>query len=347
MGQIKFNHDKAYFGAANGYQGFRSRFGEIFDSYTMEKIYVLKGGPGTGKSTLLKKVLGHAWPSGYFKEAIFCSSDPDSLDGAIISNGDRRVAILDGTAPHERDAVIPGAVDEIINLGEGFDIAALDGKRDEIRALTAKKKSAYKSAYSRLGIAGKVFESIKSNCLNNRYYIEAEIALRDICASNSSAVFDSFSTLYTSAFCSRGHYKITHTLPREYKHIRLGGDGIGEYVLMQKIMDMLPQKSIKEIHLSPLSDEKIERIITADTCYEITDSEHDIYLGYKIDESDEGMKELLTMHDAALRMAESEFKRASYYHFELEKLYGAAMSFSVCEAAFRRIIAGIDSALAH
>ena len=56
MEQIKFGYDRAYFGAANGYSGFRSQFGEIFNSHNMEKLYILKGGPGTGKSTLLKRI---------------------------------------------------------------------------------------------------------------------------------------------------------------------------------------------------------------------------------------------------------------------------------------------------
>ena len=36
-----------YFGAANSYNGFISYFDKIFDSKEYDKIYVLKGGPGT------------------------------------------------------------------------------------------------------------------------------------------------------------------------------------------------------------------------------------------------------------------------------------------------------------
>ena len=41
-----------YFAAANSYRGFISYFDKIFPSTEFEKIFVLKGGPGTGKTTV-------------------------------------------------------------------------------------------------------------------------------------------------------------------------------------------------------------------------------------------------------------------------------------------------------
>ena len=51
------SHTREFFASANGYTGFRSYFDEIFDSRDYTAIYVLKGGPGTGKSTLLKVLI--------------------------------------------------------------------------------------------------------------------------------------------------------------------------------------------------------------------------------------------------------------------------------------------------
>ena len=107
-----------YFAAANGYGGFRSYFKEIFPSEKFESVYVIKGGPGTGKSSMMKKIADRLTESGVECDRIFCSSDPHSLDGIIASHNGLSVAMIDATAPHERDAVIPGAIDEIINLGD-------------------------------------------------------------------------------------------------------------------------------------------------------------------------------------------------------------------------------------
>lgn len=38
-----------YFAAANSGEGFYSFFGEVFDRKQLDKIYLLRGGPGTGK----------------------------------------------------------------------------------------------------------------------------------------------------------------------------------------------------------------------------------------------------------------------------------------------------------
>ena len=43
-----------YFLAANSGQGFYSKFGECYDAHNGWKAYVIKGGPGTGKSSLMK-----------------------------------------------------------------------------------------------------------------------------------------------------------------------------------------------------------------------------------------------------------------------------------------------------
>ncbi|HBJ19215.1 MAG TPA: hypothetical protein DDY70_05720, partial [Clostridiales bacterium] len=146
---------RRYFAAANGYRGFRSYFPRVFDSSAYRRIFVLKGGPGTGKSSLMKKIT-RAFPDGAYRtEAIFCSSDPDSLDGVIVESKRGRVAVLDGTAPHERDAVIPGAIDEIVNLGEAWNAGALEARREEILSLTKEKSARYRDAYSYLAAFGK------------------------------------------------------------------------------------------------------------------------------------------------------------------------------------------------
>ena len=98
---------------ANGFVGF---FPHILSIRDANRIYVTKGGPGVGKSTLMKRIGQAAQDRGYAVEYFHCSSDPDSLDAIHIPA--LRVAMLDGTAPHVVDPQMPGAVDGITNLGE-------------------------------------------------------------------------------------------------------------------------------------------------------------------------------------------------------------------------------------
>ena len=78
---------KSFFGATNGYSGFKSNFERIFGYPEVEKLFIIKGGPGTGKSTLMRKI-EERYSNRFDTTIILCSSDPGSLDGVIISGPD-------------------------------------------------------------------------------------------------------------------------------------------------------------------------------------------------------------------------------------------------------------------
>ncbi len=111
----------------------------------MERVFVLKGGPGTGKSTLMRKIAYNMSERGYDIELWQCSSDNDSIDGTIIPA--LSIAIVDGTAPHVVDPVYPGAVDEIVNLGNHWNQELLRQHKDEIKELTQNISACFAEAY--------------------------------------------------------------------------------------------------------------------------------------------------------------------------------------------------------
>ena len=49
------NKSRHYFAAANTADGFVSFFDSVFNNRNISKVYILKGGPGVGKSTIMKK----------------------------------------------------------------------------------------------------------------------------------------------------------------------------------------------------------------------------------------------------------------------------------------------------
>ena len=63
----------------------------------------------------------------------YCSSDIRSLDAVVIE--DKKLIIVDGTAPHVFEALYPGASQEIINLGEFWDGNKLKKHSDAIHYL--------------------------------------------------------------------------------------------------------------------------------------------------------------------------------------------------------------------
>lgn len=147
-------NQNAYFAAANSRYGFVSFFDDIFSPDELDFLYIIKGGSGTGKSRLMREVGAQAEARGEHVEYFYCSSDPKSLDGVILC--DRKLGIIDGTAPHVAEPRLPGCFDEIINLGMFWNSACLRENKEKISEICAKKKELYSAAYSYLSVAGKL-----------------------------------------------------------------------------------------------------------------------------------------------------------------------------------------------
>lgn len=87
-----------YYLGANSPTGFYSLYDQLLPPEEARAIYILKGGPGCGKSTLMRKIGARAEAAGLTPEYILCSGDPASLDAVVLP--ERNVALVDGTAPH-------------------------------------------------------------------------------------------------------------------------------------------------------------------------------------------------------------------------------------------------------
>ena len=140
----------SFFAAANSGKGFVSFFEEIFNSKEMVKRYLIKGGPGTGKSSFMRRVASEAEKKGRKVVYYHCSSDPSSLDGIII---DSKIALIDSTSPHATEPSFVGAKDSIVDLGVFWDCGVLEKRMDEISSLTEKKRHSYALAYRFLSSA--------------------------------------------------------------------------------------------------------------------------------------------------------------------------------------------------
>lgn len=129
-------NDKYFLGSGSP-NGFFSCF-DFKKNYDGGYTYILKGGPGTGKSSLMKKIAEFMEKNDILCSRYFCSSDPDSLDAIVFPS--LRIRILDGTSPHTADPVYPGAADEIINLGDCWNNDILKENKEKIIEITDKNR---------------------------------------------------------------------------------------------------------------------------------------------------------------------------------------------------------------
>lgn len=139
--------------------GFYSYYNHITVGHAA-RLWIIKGGPGVGKSTFVRAVGEAMRESGFDVEYFCCSSDNDSLDGVRIPA--LEIALVDGTAPHIIEPKFPGAVDELLDLGAYWDGAGIRSNRDAIIAKTPEVSRHFARAYSFLAAAKHIYDDISA-----------------------------------------------------------------------------------------------------------------------------------------------------------------------------------------
>ncbi len=340
-----------FFAAANGYSGFRSYFPEIFSSKDFVRVFVLKGGPGTGKSSILRKIAEYGAKNGYSCQTILCSSDPHSLDGVIIEKRGKRFAALDGTAPHTRDAEIPGAIDEIVNLGENWSSDTLVSGRGLITELGEKKKAHYQKAYSHLHQAGRiraVANELQSSHIrresltNDAKSMAEELAPHEERGKEAIRLCDSFGRF--------GLFSLDTIEDSAARSIKIKDKGQVSYVFMSELYCVLRKNRIAmTVYPDVFDGERIRSLHlhgsdTFITVSNAADSDVDTEKYLTSDTAPELCKKAEELHSLLLKEAKGHFTFASDLHFELEKIYTGAMNFTANDSFVEKIIDKIEKA---
>lgn len=150
---------KMFFPGGNTCLGFYSFYDNIIEP-DAKRIFIIKGGPGVGKSTFMRHIGEELRDLGYDLEFHWCASDNKSLDAVVIPA--LCIALVDGTAPHVYDPRNPGAVEEIVNLGDYWDEAKLSVHKKGIIAANQRVARHFATAFSSLRVAKLAREEEKS-----------------------------------------------------------------------------------------------------------------------------------------------------------------------------------------
>lgn len=192
-----------YFLGANSPQGFYSLYDQLIDPKKAKAIYILKGGAGCGKSTLMRRVAQQMEQAGKCVEYIHCSADPESLDGILIP--ECNCAVVDGTAPHVSEPQFPGVVESYVNLGSCYNRKALQKAREEILTCMDGYKEHYARAYRCLRAASEIQNDIRSTLITKEMEEKAAKRARGILAREIGK-------------CGDGHGRVTKRFLRAVTH---------------------------------------------------------------------------------------------------------------------------------
>lgn len=249
------------------------------------RIFILKGGPGTGKSTFMRRMGEAMAAQGYDIEFHHCSSDNNSLDGVVIPG--LRVAFIDGTAPHIVDPKHPGCVDEILNLGEYWQEQGISAHKNDIMTCTAEINMHYQRAYRMLRAAKLIYDdsaAVYTEALDTAKTNRAASELiRQIFTGQTQTGAGKTRKLFASAITPDGpvHYLASSVWCAEKCCVLYGEPGTGKSTLLQKVIDMANAQGFNtEIFFCPLDPQKPEHVVIPELDTAITTShEPHVYQG--------------------------------------------------------------------
>lgn len=352
--------ERHLFPGGNTSKGFYSLYRYVLSQDDAKRILCIKGGPGTGKSQLMKKVGAYFANKGYTIEYHHCSSDPNSLDGVLIK--ELNIALLDGTSPHIVDPITPGAVDEILNMGDALNVETLSKNKKEIINLNKEIGKSFKRAYRFLGSAKCIhddwsslnYESLDSNKVSN--LIEN---LKNNIFKSEKIGYGNERHLFATAITPDGIISYTDTLITDFKrkYVLTGGPGLGKTDILKFIATCGQKKGyyIEYMH-DPFIPERIEHIFIPEvsTCI-ITNNEinqgnykgieYNLFDYTKSNLSSTKKDEIKYNSDLFYELvnkAVSLINNAHVLHDELEAYYIKAMDFSVADNIYEKVIKKLE-----
>ena len=343
---------RKYFLGSNTPKGFYSYYDSLISQSDAKKIYVIKGGPGTGKSTLMKRIAYFAEENGFGADYIYCSSDPGSLDGLVIP--EMKVAFVDGTSPHIVDPKTPGAVDVIVNLGNFWNEKNMKKNKGDIINTGLEISDKFDLAYDHLKAAGVLHKTIRK--LQKKCYNEEEIEKKadEIIFNEITDISDSGKgfkrKLFASSYGPEGYISYAHTLHYGKKYVVRGA---GTPVIMNKLAEcFLKYKFDIETFFNPIApDEEILHIYVPEldlgiftygegVCEEggtlidlTTLSSAAIAEKYK-----DEMSQCVSSFESQVLYACSIIKKAKALHDKLEGYYIPNMDFAELEKTTAKIL---------
>jgi hypothetical protein len=326
---------ETWFAGANTEKGFVSSYGAIADEEKLERLYVIKGGPGTGKSTLMRMAAQEAENRGIPAVRYLCGSDPDSLDAVVIGG---RIALADGTAPHVLEMEFPGAASSLLDLSRFWRPEVLERERGTIIRLSRRKSEAYGEAYRCLRAAGEMEKAARaaaSACfLRDKAAGAVGRLVKKLGAEGSISKSGGERTRrYTHAVTMKGLRKVDTVRDHALRRFVVE-DGMGCAALFMPLLsDALTEYGAAPVEgLMPVGD-GIAGIRAGDCSFTVGQhAEEGIPIRmqrfFDPERAERGKLRLTEkLRDSCLNGAADCLREAAAHHFALEEIYRSAMDY--------------------
>lgn len=354
---------KHYFACSNTSKGFQNFFASNLKN--LDKIYILKGGPGTGKSSLMKKIGSTMANKGLPVEYIHCSSDPNSLDGVIMRS--LSIAIVDGTAPHVIEPTAPGAIEEYVNLGVAWDVEKLAKHKKEILFLESEISACYPKAYDCFARALKIHDEWEKIYIDNMNFKKANQFTEQVIHTLLDNVHLDKTSIIMHRFFGGSMPQgpldyvpdLTHSISKRY--FIKGRPGSGKSTMLKKILATAQTKGIDaEVYHCGFDPDSLDMLIMPelDLCIFDSTAPHEYFPSREGDTTLDMYQELITpntdehyekelldigkRYKSCTAEGTSHLAYAKFLHDDLEKYYISATNFKVIDELTTTLLAKIE-----
>ncbi|MDP4086358.1 MAG: PRK06851 family protein [Bacillota bacterium] len=349
---------KNYYAGGNTAKGFHSFYESNLQG--LERLFILKGGPGTGKSSLMKKI-GNEWvEKGFNIEFLHCSSDNNSIDGVIIQA--LKVGIVDGTAPHVVEPKAPGAIEEYVNLGAAWDKEALRLHKEEIQSLTSRISECFQHAYDLFKEALEIHDDWEKIYIGSMDFRKADQLTTKLIEkffgkmqlNKKADIRHRFFGAATPKGAVDFIPNLTEDIPKRY--FIKGRPGSGKSTMLKKLAAAAEQKGLDvEIYHCGFDPNSLDMVVFRELGLAVFDSTapHEYYPSRDSDEiidmyqllitpgTDEIFADMLSKitdkYKSKMAEATTYLAKAKELHDELETFYVSAMDFSIVERIQEKI----------
>ncbi len=336
----------SFFLGANSARGFSSLYDQLIREEAGEFLWCIKGGPGCGKSSFMKRLGRAAETAGLDVEYIYCSGDPESLDAVHFPQ--LGIAYADATAPHVLEPRYPAASGLYLDLGAFYAAGPLEERLPEMTALQRQYRSIYQGVYAALGAA----EALMPQALPGLYTAEeaaavaarARAAIARECGKGNGAP-GRLRRRFVSAISCQGTVFLGETVARLCPRLFLldNGCGLADVYLQEAAKTAEERGQAGILCMEPLCPARAEALLLPElgVGYLAGNGRHDAGLpihrrirldamtdAARIRELRPRLRERSRAAAALLREAETLLAQAKILHDSLESWYNPHVDFS-------------------
>ncbi len=332
--------EKHFFPGGNTCAGFVGFFEDLRAG--AGRTIILKGGPGVGKSTLMRAVGAHYQEKGDDVTYFHCSGDPDSLDAVWARQAD--FLMLDGTAPHIVDPRLPGAADGIVNLGVCLNEAQLTRDREAIARLNEAIGACYARAYRYLAAAQRL-RADAAAVYDAAFSDKARFALEEtLCALLPDAPAGRARRLFAQAITCQGVVQHLDGAMQGTVYCLDVPWGFDAHALLSTVLDAARRRHMaRTVFCDPLDATQLGHLLVGDTLFTTAVLMDARRFAPEMDERlirREGARLAFdrAVYDLTLNQAVEALHEAKENHDRLERYYVDAMDYSRLAAVRQEVM---------